>query len=104
MGRHCRGCLQVERVGRTLHPRRQHHRILLPVKRTRHIDDRGACLRRRLPVFAGQLGTAAEEREVGMRERGRRNRLDKRHLVADRLQLTDRLLIVHQDKIGFSKW
>ena len=104
MCRHRRGCLQVERFDE----RCTHGASTTASFSVSSAPDRsmigGAGAHRRLPVLAGQLGTPGEEGEVGMGERGRRDLLDKRHLVADRLQLADRFLIVHQDKIGCGKW
>ena len=84
-------------------PRRKNYRVLFAIECARQIDDCRTRVRGCFPVFAGQFGAAGEEGEVGMDKGCGRDLLDKGDFITDRFQLPNRLLIVHQNKIGRRK-
>ena len=68
-------------------------------ERERQIHDGIAEVARRPPVIAGRARVGSKEGEVHALELLRANALDKAHLVADRFQLAERLVIIKQADI-----
>ena len=72
-------------------------------QREREIDDGIAEVARRLPVIARRARIGSEEGEVHALELLRADALDEIHLLAHRLQLAERLVVIQQADIDGRK-
>ena len=99
MGHHRRPGLQLrsEHLAQLpLNPRRFHLRVRFVLQSVGEIDDRAAGFLRLFPVLAGAFLVAGEESEINFLELLRPHALDERNLVADRLQLAQRFVVIEQ--------
>ncbi len=106
MGHHHRARLQLRSNGLArlpLDPGRADRRSRFIFQRVREIHDGIAQVARYLPVIARRARVGSEEGEVHALELFRADTLDKAHLVANRFQLAERLVVIEQADIDGGK-
>ena len=82
-----------------LDPRRAQQHAFLAFQSIGQVDDVAAGLARQLPGIAGEGLVRGEEREVHVLQVLGQNALDKGGLIADGLELAQRLFVIQQANI-----